>query len=77
MEKLMTNLLNKLKSFLFTVWKLLILPFRVAAVILFILMFFVALTLGCIRRLDLSPFRNLGKLKEVVNGASVTIKVTE
>lgn len=73
----MTNLITNLKTFLFTVWKLLILPFSTAAFILLILMFFVALTLGCIRRLDLSPFRNLGKLKEVINGSSVTIKVTE
>lgn len=73
----MTNLLNKLKAFLFTVWKLLILPFSVAAVILFILMFFVALTLGCVRRLSFAPFRNLGKLKGMFNDINVTVEVTE
>ena len=73
----MTNLLNNLKTFLFTVWKLLLLPFSVAAVILFILMFFVALTLGCVRRLSFAPFRNLGKLKGMVNDVNITVEVTE
>lgn len=73
----MNNLFNKLKSFLFTVWKILILPFSLTAVILFILMFFVALTLGCVRRLSFAPFRNLGKLKGMFKDINVTVKVTE
>lgn len=73
----MTNLFNKLKSFLFTVWKILILPFSLTAFILFILMFFVALTLGCVRRLSFDPVRNLGKLNGMFKDINVTVKVTE